>query len=188
VVTIGREVATIAHEVAMIGHELVLGRDPATGRRPGAAYAESLDAWLGGDAQPAEPGGGSVVSRQVDWGARQQVAALAYDTSSEGLPSGVRAVVQEGCRRLMFEADRYEVLVQVRSGRLIGRHELFGQVMFRGLPLAGAAVRLDADRPRTMVVSDQTGSFRLPPLAGGVYGLHIAVDGAVLVVPPIAVG
>jgi hypothetical protein len=59
--------------------------------------------------------------------------------------------------------------------------------LFGGLPLAGAAVRLDADRTRTTVITDHTGSFRLPPLAHGAYGLRVAIDGAVLVVPPIAV-
>jgi hypothetical protein len=37
-------------------------------------------------------------------------------------------------------------------------------------------------------VIDQMGGFRLPPLAQGAYGLRIAVDGAVLMLPPIALG
>jgi hypothetical protein len=170
----------------MISHEQVLDWDPLAGRRAAAGFTEGLDAWLGADAHTTNGPRLSVVGATPDWSAPSCAVELAYDTAAQGLPSGVRAVVQEGSRRLMFESQEYEILLRVASNRLAERHDLLGQVLFGGLPLPGATVRLDADSQRPTILTDQTGSFRLPPLSRGEYGLSIAVDGAVLVVPPIA--
>jgi hypothetical protein len=170
----------------MISHEQVLDWDPLAGRRAAAGFTEGLDAWLGADAHPVAGPRPGVVAGAADWSAPSCAVELAYDTAAQGLPSGVRAVVQEGSRRLMFETREYEILLRVASNRLAERHDLLGQVLFGGLPLPGATVRLDADSQRPTILTDQTGTFRLPPLSRGEYGLSIAVDGAVLVVPPIA--
>jgi hypothetical protein len=172
----------------MIRHELVLDREASIVRRAGAGYAAGLDAWLGADMPAGGGSGGTAVGGIADWTAPSLPVELAYDTAEQGLPSGVRAVMQEGSRRLMFETGDYEVLLRVVSLRLAERHELYGQLLYEGLPLAGAAVRLDRDGPRSTVVTDQTGGFRLPPLARGAYGLRVAVAGAVLTIPPISLG
>jgi hypothetical protein len=87
----------------------------------------------------------------------------------------------------MFEARAYEIVLRVASDRLTQQHQLAGQVLFEGLPLSGAAVRLDrSGLAATTTSTDRAGGFRLPPLVHGAYGLKIAVDGAVLTVPPIA--
>jgi hypothetical protein len=126
------------------------------------------------------------VGRAADWDAPRCPVELAYDTADQGLPLGVRAVVREGSRRLMFEADAYEVLLRVAANQLTEQYELAGQVLFKGLPLPGATVRLELDGPATTISTDGAGGFQLPPLVHGAYGLSIAVDGAVLTVPPIS--
>ena len=103
-------------------------------------------------------------------------------------PSGVRPVVQEGSRRLMFEADAYEILLRVAMNRQTEVYDLAGQVLYEGLPLPGARIRLDAGGPAATTATDGAGGFRLPPLVHGAYALRIAVEGAVLTTPPIALG
>jgi hypothetical protein len=151
-------------------------------------HADVLDAWLGAVARPADDREGAAMSvrRPIDWNAPVCPVALAYDTCEQGLPSGVRLAMREGNRRLMFEADAYEVMLRVASDRQNERYEVAGQVLFEGLPLPGAMVRLDPNEPSTAISTDQAGGFRLPPLVHGACQLSIAVDGAVLAVPPIA--
>jgi hypothetical protein len=122
----------------------------------------------------------------ADWSAPTFPVELAYDTADQGLPDGVHALLREGSRRLMFEASAYEIVLRVAADRSSHRHELAGQVLYQGLPLPGAAIRLDRTDHATLTATDRTGGFRLPPLADGAYGLQIAVAGAVLAVPPIA--
>jgi hypothetical protein len=176
----------------MSSHLLMLEGGPSVTRRAGAVHAEGLDAWLGTDVCPIESDStaGVVIAEPVEktanWDAPCWGVELAYDTAKTGLPSGIRAIVQEGSRRLMFDTLEYEILVRVASIRLTEQYLLEGQVLFEGLPLPGAAVRLDADGAGMPVLTDRFGGFRLPPLGDGAYGLQIAVDGAVLSVPPIA--
>ena len=178
----------------MSSHLLMLEGGPSVTRRAGAVHAEGLDAWLGTDVCPAESDAtiGMVLhddggEKTADfWDAPCWGVELAYDTAKTGLPTGIRAIVQEGSRRLMFDMQEYEILVRVASIRLTEQYLLEGQVLFEGLPLPGAAVRIDADEAGTAVLTDRFGGFRLPPLGDGAYGLQIAVDGAVLAVPPIA--
>jgi len=171
----------------MNSHLVVLERGAAVlRRRIDAGHAEGLDAWLGADTDPVESTRAVGVDGMRGWDAPCRTAELAYDTADQGLPSGVRAVMREGSRRLMFEAQDYEVLVRVVQDQRTERHEVVGQVLFGGLPLRGAYVRLDHDGPDTPILTDPAGGFRLPPLAPGAYGLSIAVHGEVLMVPPIA--
>jgi hypothetical protein len=170
----------------MSRHLLLPGLERGALRTPGAGHADVLDAWLGSGSrryETHEPAGtGSI----ADWDAPRHPVELAYDTADQGLPKGVRAVVREGSRRLMFEADPYEIVVRVAADRMTEQYELAGQVLFEGLPLPGATVRLERDGPGTTISTDGAGGFRLPPLVHGAYGLSIAVNGAVLTVPPIA--
>ena len=170
----------------MSGHLPVLDRGATVLRRARTGHTAGLDAWLGTDGRPTDTGTPATVDDHADWNAPSCQVELAYDTADQGLPFGVRAVVQEGSRRLMFEAREYEIIVQVASHHATERHELVGQVLFEGLPLPGAKVRLDVAGSGATCRTDGAGGFRLPPLHRGAYGLSIAVTGAVLTVPPIA--
>lgn len=161
-------------------------RERLEGRTVCTAHAEVLDAWLGEGTRLADAPEPRAARPIADWTAPRRPVELAYDTAEQGLPAGVRAVISEGSRRLMFEDEAYEVLLRVASDRRTERHELAGQVLFGGLPLPGAIVRLDRDGPSPTISTDGAGGFRLPPLVRGAYGLRIAVEGAVLTVPPIA--
>ena len=176
----------------MSSHLPMLEGRPSVAPRVGTGHAEGLDAWLETDAacpvalDAATEEATTPAGLSADWGAPSWVVDLTYDTAGTGLPSGIRAVVQEGSRRLMFDLQAYEILVRVAPVRLSEQYLLEGQVLFEGLPLPGAAVRIDTDGTGTAVQTDRFGAFRLPPLTHGAYGLQIAVDGAVLAVPPIA--
>src|SRR3954453_643086 len=166
-------------------HPSVPGYEPGSIRHGRVGQADVLDAWLGTMAQPGESPL-LLDSRAIDWNPPIAPAELTYDTADQPLPSGVRVVTQEGNRRLMFEVQAYEVMLRVASDRLGQRYDVAGQILFEGLPLPGATVRLDRNDPGPTISTDQTGHFRLPPLVHGAYGLKIAVDGAILAVPPIA--
>lgn len=170
----------------MSRHLLISDRERAGGRSAGAGHAEVLDAWLGAGSRLPEGDAAVGSGRAADWSAPRRTVELAYDTADQGLPSGVRAVVREGSRRLMFEAQEYEVLLRVAADRMTEQYELAGQVLFEGLPLAGATVRLELEGPAPTIATDRAGGFCLPPLMHGAYALSIAVTGAVLTVPPIA--
>lgn len=156
--------------------------------RAATDHSAGLADWLRADARPEDTPSGEEVRDAVDWSAPNSGVLLTYDTAEQGLPPGVRAVVQEGSRRLLFESDDYEIVIQVAPERRTQRQELTGQILFEGLPLPGAAVRWDRGEPPAITSTDHCGGFRLPPLARGAYALQIAVPGAVLKTPPIALG
>ena len=172
----------------MSRHLLMPERECAVVRTQGAGHADVLDAWLGTGSRLTESSEGVLAGpgRAANWDAPRRPVELAYDTADQGLPSGVKVVAREGSRRLMFEAEAYEILVRVAADRGTQHYELAGQVLFQGLPLPGAAVRLEAGGPDTTISTDLAGGFRLSPLVRGACALSIAVDGAVLTVPPIA--
>ena len=176
----------------MSRHLMMPARKTEVVRWAGAGHTAGLDAWLGADARPAAGSDMASVGESVDWTAPSHPVELAYDTADQVFcplgagPSGVRAVVQEGSRRLMFEADAYEILLRVAMNRQTEVYDLAGQVLYEGLPLPGARVRLDGGGPAA--ATDGAGGFRLPPLVHGAYALRIAVEGAVLTTPPIALG
>jgi hypothetical protein len=167
-------------------HVLVSGHEPTIARHRSVGHADGLDAWLGAMAQPVDTATMRSDGRAIDWNAPICPAELTYDTADQPLPTGVRVVATEGNRRLMFEAQAYEVMLRVAADRQGQQYDVAGQVLYEGLPLPGATVRLDRNDPTTTISTDQTGRFRLPPLVNGAYGLQIAVGGAVLAVPPIA--
>ena len=162
-------------------------------RWAGAGHTDGLDAWLETDSRPAGGADAARVGERADWSAPSRSVALAYDTADQhspvgGSPSAVRAVVQEGSRRLMFEAHDYEILLRVAANRQTKAYDLAGQELYEGLPLPGARVKLDVGSPDAATSTDAAGGFRLPPLIHGSYALRIAVAGAVLTTPPIALG
>ena len=167
-------------------HPLAPGYGATITHHRSVGHADVLDAWLGTMAQPPHPATIRGEGRPVDWNAPLCPAELTYDTADQPLPTGVRMVTRGDNRRLMFEAQAYEVMLRVAADRHGQQYEVAGQVLYEGLPLPGATVRLDHNNPTTTISTDQTGRFRLPPLVNGAYGLQIAVGGAVLAVPPIA--
>ncbi|MCC7372975.1 MAG: carboxypeptidase regulatory-like domain-containing protein [Chloroflexi bacterium] len=178
----------------MSRHQIVPGHAASVARRADAGHTAGLDAWLDADeSQPSEAAAFTTARSAADWSAPSQPVLLAYDTGDSGLhtavrESGVRPLVQEGSRRLMFEADEYEILLRVATNRQTQVYDLAGQVLYAGLPLPGARVHLDVHGPSAATATDGAGGFRLPPLMHGAYALRIAVDGAVLTTPPIALG
>jgi hypothetical protein len=167
----------------MSGHVLVPER--ATACVPMAGHADVLDDWLGTSTSLDEPRAALTSGRPVDWGAPCHPVELAYDTADQGLPSGVRAVIQEGSRRLMFEADAYEIVLRVASNQFTRQCDLAGQVLYNGLPLPGAILRLGLNSADETTSTDGAGGFRFAPVPHGAYRVWIAVDGAVLMMPPI---
>jgi hypothetical protein len=167
-------------------HTLVPEHGSSFARLRSVGHTDGLDAWLGTMAQPTDRPTTRSDGHAVDWNAPLCPAELTYDTAEQPLPTGVRVVTQEGNRRLMFEAEAYEVMLRVASDRHSQQYDVAGQVLYEGLPLPGATVRLDRSDPAATISTDQTGRFRLPPLVNGAFGLQIAVGRAVLAVPPIA--
>src|SRR4051794_6594996 len=131
----------------MSAHPMLLGPEPTVARPTGVGQADVLDAWLGAVTRPADDRESAAVNRAIDWNAPVCPVKLAYDTCDQGLPSGVRLAMREGNRRLMFEANAYEVMLRVASDRQRQEYEVAGQVLFEGLPLPGAVVRLDRIEP-----------------------------------------
>ena len=170
----------------MSRHLLMPERERTAVRSSGSGHAEVLADWLGAGSRLADVSEVVMAGGTADWDAPRCPVELAYDTAEEDRSSRVRAVVREGSRRLMFEANAYEVLLRVAADRLTEQYELAGQVLYEGLPLPGATVRLEGDGHRPTISTDLAGGFRLPPLVDRACALSIAVDGAVLTVPPIA--
>jgi hypothetical protein len=167
-------------------HPYFPDRETALIRRPDAGHADILDAWLGAHPRANVRADAAKAGSTADWNAPSCPVKLAYDTADQGLPSGVRALLQEGSRRLMFEAREYEIVLRVASDRRTQQYELAGQVLYEGLPLPGATVQVDQRDLGTTTLTDLAGGFRLPPLDHGAFRLKVAVEGAVLTVPPIA--
>src|SRR3954447_6317399 len=91
--------------------------------------------------------------------APHMAAELVYDTRDQALPTGIRAVVREGSRRLLFAADEHEVLLRVTAPSATEGFEIVGQVLIEGVPTAGVPVRLAG--AADYVTTDRGGSFRL---------------------------
>jgi hypothetical protein len=135
-----------------------------------------LNAWLD-KGSPAKVEAVPTASDSA-WAAPHMAAELVYDTRDQALPTGIRAVVREGSRRLLFAADELEVLLRVAPVADSSRFELSGQVLNEGVPTAGVPVRLAgaADHSTT----DRVGSFRLTDIPAGACALEISVSGHVL--------
>lgn len=155
------------------------------GRRPGSGVgASGLDAWL---VSAAHPGTTPRASEQMmSWDGERLAAEVVYDTANTGLPTGVRAFIQEGTRRLLFAAGEYEVLFRIAPSSSPDAFSFVGQVLHGGLPLGSASVRR-IDTGDTLV-TDQTGGFRLPSLTAGAHRFEVATQEGVIELAPITVG
>ena len=155
------------------------------GRQAGSgAGASGLDAWL---VSAVHPGTTPQASLQVvSWDGARLEAEIVYDTANTGLPTGVRAFIQEGTRRLLFAAGEYEVLFRIAPASAPDAFSFVGQVLHGGLPLGSASVRRP-DEGDTFV-TDQTGGFRLPSLAAGAHRFEVATQEGVIELAPITVG
>lgn len=155
------------------------------GSRPvGGAGASGLDAWLVSAARPETAP--QSPNKAVSWDGERMSSGIVYDTANTGLPTGVRAFIQEGTRRLLFSAGEYEVLFRIAPSSVPDAFSVIGQVLHEGLPLGSASVRM-ADDGRTLV-TDHTGGFRLPGIAAGTHRFEIATDDGVIQIDPINVG
>jgi hypothetical protein len=116
--------------------------------------------------------------RDAAWSAPHRATELVYDTRDQALPTGIRAVVREGSRRLLYAADELEVLLRVTPATDTQGFELSGQVLNEGVPTAGVPVRIAgaADHSTT----DRVGSFRLTDIPAGLCALEINVSGHIL--------
>jgi hypothetical protein len=140
-----------------------------------------LSAWLDKGA-PARVA--SVPTVQVGaWNDPHRAVELVYDTCDQALPTGIRAVVREGSRRLLFAADELEVLIRVAQADDTERFEVVGQVLHEGVPTAGVPVRLVGAADQAM--TDRGGSFRLNDLPAGPCALEIHISGQILDVAPL---
>ena len=144
-----------------------------------------LSAWLVTGAPPGR-GGAAIGRAPAPAPAGPRLAAeLVYDTEDQALPTGIRAAVKEGSRRLLYAADEFEVLLRITPAHDADRFELVGQVLHEGVPVAGVPVRL-ADAPLE-ATTDRGGSFRLGDLPAGTCALEVHFDGHVVDVAPVAV-
>ena len=110
---------------------------------------------------------------------RRVPADLVYDTKAQPLPSGVRAVMQQRARRMLFTAEDTELVLQVSSDAMPEQLKVVGQVLDEGIPVEGAAVRLDGPR-RIDESTDEEGEFRVHELPKGSYDLAIGTPDRVV--------
>jgi hypothetical protein len=155
------------------------------GSRPGGAGGVSgLDAWLVSAVHPGKAH--QPATQSANWDGTRLAADIVYDTANTGLPTGVRAFIQEGTRRLLFAAGEYEVLFRIAPTSAPDAFSFVGQVLHGGLPLESASVRTSDDGETFS--TDPTGGFRLPSLAAGSHRFEIATQDGVIELEPISVG
>ncbi len=111
-------------------------------------------------------------------------AHLVYDTKTQPLSAGVRAVVQRA-RRVLYAADETELVLQIAPDRQADRHKLAGQVLDEGMPIEGAAVALHGPTNQVNRETDEDGEFLIPSLAKGEYCLEIGTRAGLLSVTPL---
>ena len=118
---------------------------------------------------------------------RRVPADLVYDTKAQPLPSGVRAVMQQRARRMLFTAEDTELVLQVSSDAMPEQLKVVGQVLDEGIPVEGAAVRLAGPR-QIHEATDEEGEFRVGDLPKGSYVLAIGTVDRVVDVSPLDLG
>ena len=124
---------------------------------------------------------------QVSEGVRRVPADLVYDTKAQPLPSGVRAVMQQRARRMLFTAEDTELVLQVSSDTAPDQLKLVGQVLDEGIPVEGAAVHFVGPR-QLHEATDEEGEFRISELPKGSYDLAIGTADRVVEVSPLDLG
>ena len=116
----------------------------------------------------------------------QVMAQLVYDTKTQPLSSGIRAMVQRA-RRMLYAADETEVILQIAPGKRPEQLTLAGQVLDDGMPLEGAAVTLQGPASSVDHVTDEEGEFLIGALAPGTYGLDVATPSRSIGVSPLEI-
>jgi hypothetical protein len=116
---------------------------------------------------------------------RPVLACLVYDTQSQALPTGIRAVTQRA-RSLLFTAEEFEIILRVSPEAVPERLKILGQVLLEGAPVVAAAVRLDGPPGRIDGVTDDEGEFRLLDLHLGSYKMEVATAESVIEVPSLS--
>ena len=114
---------------------------------------------------------------------RRRPARLVYDTLTQQLPAGVRAVGQRA-RRLLFAAEDTELMLQVSADASPNGLRVMGQVLEQGMPLDGAAVRFDGPASPDQR-TDRDGEFRLSELPKGDYRIEVDATGRVIETPAV---
>ena len=116
--------------------------------------------------------------------ARRVRASLVYDTKARPMPSGVRAVMQQRTRRMLFTAEDTELILQVSSSTAPEHLKIFGQVLDDGIPVEGASVYFTGAR-QADAATDEDGEFRVNDLPLGGYELVIGMAGRVIDISPL---
>src|SRR4051812_26661394 len=117
---------------------------------------------------------------------RRAEASLVYDTKTQPLSPGVRAVAHRG-RRLLFTCDQTELLLQIDADRRTQHARLVGEILDDGMPVPGAAISVTGTSGVHRLVTDDGGQFRLADLATDSYGLEIEIDSRVICIPSLDV-
>jgi hypothetical protein len=155
--------------------------------RPTFSGAAGLDAWLVSDAGPSTVA--SSDARPATWDGARLTADLVYDTATTGLPTGVRALVQQGTRRLLYSVGEYEILLRIAEDNGGIGFQIVGQVLHEGLPMSRTPVRLGEQLDgMSPTMTDHTGGFRVPSLVEGAHHLEIATQDGVIDVSSISIG
>jgi len=111
-------------------------------------------------------------------------AHLVYDTRSQQLSAGVRAVAQRA-RRVLYTADETELVLQITPDREPDRRKLAGQVLDEGMPMEGAAVSLHGGVGQINQETDEDGEFQIASLPRGAYRLEIDTPARQISVAPL---
>ena len=114
------------------------------------------------------------------------VPVLVYDTATQPLMPGVRAVMQRA-RRLLYAVDDAELILEVSPERTPDRLRLMGQILDGGEPVAGAVVRLVGSEARAETTDDE-GEFRMGELSARAYELTVELADANWAMVPLALG
>ena len=117
-------------------------------------------------------------------GARRVPAMLVYDTKAQPMPSGVRAVMQQRIRRILFTVEDTELVLQVSSGVAPDHLKIIGQVLDDGIPVEDASVSFTGGR-QIDAATDAEGEFRVNDLPVGSYELVVGAAGRLIDVAPL---
>lgn len=115
------------------------------------------------------------------------MARLVYDTRDEPLAAGVRLAAQRA-RRLLFVAEEFEVVLQVSPNPSSSGVRVMGEVLWEGVPVVGATIRLSGPVTPTNQPTDLEGKFRLAALPSGDYSIEIGMEDRVVDIPTLDVG
>ena len=103
------------------------------------------------------------------------------------MPAGIRAVLQQRARRMLFTAEDTELTLQVSPSTAPEYLKIIGQVLDDGVPVEGASVYLTG-ACRIDAATDEEGEFRVNDLPLVSYDLVIGAAGRLVDVSPLHLG